>query len=447
MALQSLSFNQDYGCFACGTTSGFRVYNSDPFKETFCRGFGNGGIGIVEMLFRCNILAIVGGGDAPQYPPNKVMIWDDHQGKCIGELSFKTQASSAQVRAVRLRRDRIVVALEHKVLVYNFADLKLLHQIETLANSRGLVALSPSADAVVLACPGLHTGQVRVELYDRKQTRFISAHNTALAALALSADGKRLATCSDKGTLVRVWSTADGSKLQELRRGSQPATIHSIALSKYCEWLAVSSDKDTVHVWALSSAVATGREAPAAGQNGANNGGGGQGGALGGAYGASGGQQQGGGADAPAGAKNASLAVVSALKSYVPIPVPQYLSSEWSFAQFRVPPPSAAAAHLAAAQQQHPAGGIGLGLAAPQQGGAQHAQQQQQQQHQGRIIVGFSPAELHTLVVVTQAGTYHRVSFDPVKGGAMTQIELHTLVAAVGADADNGDLGGEAVLV
>ena len=56
--------------------------------------------------------------------------------------------------------------------------------------------------------------QVRVELYDRKQTRFISAHNAALAALALSADGKRLATASDKGTLVRVWSTADGSKLQ-----------------------------------------------------------------------------------------------------------------------------------------------------------------------------------------------------------------------------------------
>jgi hypothetical protein len=61
---------------------------------------------------------------------------------------------------VRLRRDRIVVALEHKVLSYNFADLKLLHQIETLGNSRGLLALSSAADATVLACPGLHTGQV-----------------------------------------------------------------------------------------------------------------------------------------------------------------------------------------------------------------------------------------------------------------------------------------------
>ena len=61
---------------------------------------------------------------------------------------------------MRLRRDKIVVALEPKVLVYNFADLRLLDSIETLSNPSGLLALSPVSDQTVLACPGIKSGQV-----------------------------------------------------------------------------------------------------------------------------------------------------------------------------------------------------------------------------------------------------------------------------------------------
>lgn len=107
-----MGFNQDQGCFTVGTSHGFRIFNTHPFKDTFHRGINhnlynsifiefNGGISIVEMLYRTNIIALVGGGDQPKFPPNKVMLWDDSQMKCIGELNFKSL-----VKGVKLRKDK-----------------------------------------------------------------------------------------------------------------------------------------------------------------------------------------------------------------------------------------------------------------------------------------------------------------------------------------------------
>ena len=111
------------------------------------------------MLFRCNILALVGGVENPRYPPYKVMIWDDHQNRCIGELKFRNN-----VKAVKLRRDRVVVVLERKIYVYNFADLKLVDHIDTIMNPLGLCALCPNSNNMVLACPGPERGTVHLEV-------------------------------------------------------------------------------------------------------------------------------------------------------------------------------------------------------------------------------------------------------------------------------------------
>lgn len=85
------------------------------------------------------------------------MLWDDHRVKCIGEMSFRTE-----VKAVKLKADRIVVVLESKIFVYNFSDLKLLEHIETCPNPLGLCSMNTEGDDTILACPDKDVGYVQV---------------------------------------------------------------------------------------------------------------------------------------------------------------------------------------------------------------------------------------------------------------------------------------------
>jgi WD repeat-containing protein 45 len=84
------------------------------------------GLSIAQMVFRSSLHCLVGGGPSPRFPPNKVMIWEDEQARPVGEIIQKTQ-----IRAVRIRKDRIAVATEMKTLVYDFSDLRLIFEADT----------------------------------------------------------------------------------------------------------------------------------------------------------------------------------------------------------------------------------------------------------------------------------------------------------------------------
>jgi len=241
------NFNQDQSCFAIGTQSGFKIFQTNPFKESFFRDLG-GGIVIVEMLFKCNILALVGGGQNPKFPTNKVIIWDDHQIKIIGELSFRTD-----IKAVKLKSDKVVVVLENKIYVYNFSDLKLLDHIDTSKNPKGLFSLSSDANTTVLASLGKEVGYVSIHSYDTKKTFSVQAHQSPLGCLELNCLGTRLATASEKGTLVRIIDAECGTLLHELRRGSDYSQIYSINFHPNSNWICCSGDSNTVHIFSLQN--------------------------------------------------------------------------------------------------------------------------------------------------------------------------------------------------
>lgn len=211
----------------------------------------------------------------------------------------------SEVKAVRLRRDKVVVVLATKIFVYRFSDLKLLDQITTLANPKGLVALCPDASNCVLACPGLSKGSIRIELYDLSKATLIKAHDAELAQFALNADGSKIASASEKGTLIRVWDCHTGEPLRELRRGVDRAEIYCLTFNPASTYLACSSDKGTVHIFSLSESNPQHGSGSAA-------------------------QEQAAGE----GASNA-VSGLSFMRGLVPGLVPKYFGSEWSCAQVR----------------------------------------------------------------------------------------------------------------
>lgn len=80
----------------------------------------------------------------------------------------------------------------------------------------------------------------------------IPAHDSPLAALAFSPTGLRIATASEKGTVIRVFSVTDGAKLYEFRRGvKRCVSISSLAFSMCSQFLCCSSNTETVHVFKL----------------------------------------------------------------------------------------------------------------------------------------------------------------------------------------------------
>ena len=241
-----VNFNQDGSCFAVGTQSGFRIINSIPFKNNFCRDM-NGGIGIIEMLNRSNIVALIGGGKSPRYASNKLVLWDDHKAKEISEMRFMSH-----VKNVKMKRDRIFVVTEDKIYVFNFNTLELLDSLETKNNNKGIISISIKGNTIVAYPDKNEIGSVKVKDYDKQNEITIKAHKGPINCLQLNKDGTILATASDKGTLIRLFDTSTGEPIQELRRGSENADIFSIAFDDSNKFLAVSSDRKTVHIFIIN---------------------------------------------------------------------------------------------------------------------------------------------------------------------------------------------------
>jgi len=218
------------------------------------------------MLFSTSLVALV-------LSPRRLQIMNTKRQSTICELTFPTS-----VLAIRLNRKRLVVVLEDQIYLYDISNMKLLATIEISPTAQAICALSPSSENCYLAYPlpqkapsspyaqpsHVPPGGTRIPatsgdvmIYDttkRETINVITAHKSPLSNITINSTGTVLATASDKGTIIRVFSLPNGDKLYQFRRGSMPARIYSMCFNTTSSLLCVSSATDTVHVFKLGGA-------------------------------------------------------------------------------------------------------------------------------------------------------------------------------------------------
>ncbi|BFZ03446.1 hypothetical protein BsWGS_06485 [Bradybaena similaris] len=242
-----VSFNQDSSSLQIGSKTGFKLYplNSVDTLDFTHENNDRPNIYLVERLFASSLVALVSSDH-----PRKLDVCHFKKGSEICNYSY-----SNAILAVKLNRMRLVVCLEESLYIHNIRDMKVLHTIrETPKNPKGICALSPHNDCAYLAYPGsVQAGEVQI--FDTMTLRAvinISAHDNPLAAVAFNSQGTQLATASEKGTVIRVFSLPDGAKLFEFRRGlKRCADIQCLAFSIDSLFLCTCSNTETVHIFKL----------------------------------------------------------------------------------------------------------------------------------------------------------------------------------------------------
>jgi len=246
-SIATASYNQDFTHVIVATRSGYAVHSTEDGQRQRADDT-LGALRHVEMLFSSSLLCVVGEGDVQSMSPRRIKVLDARLRRVLGEIRC-----ASTVTRVRLNRARIVAREATRVTIHELGTLRALQTMETANDPLGLLALSAEAESSVLA----YADGCVVKAHDALNLCGlceVRPHRSALAAIALNADGTMLATASVRGTVIRVTALPSGTKCWSFRRGATSSQIQSLnfgATTFQPPLLCVSSDKGTAHVFAI----------------------------------------------------------------------------------------------------------------------------------------------------------------------------------------------------
>jgi len=241
--------------FVIGTDSGFYCFSTHPQFQLISHCDMRMPIEHVVVLNQDGFEAHKSGATVAYVRKACLILFDEKSQTKKQAVQF-----SKPILGLGLIDGFFLVQLEQELRVLDFQSLKKLATFRTFENSTYWAAYSKDNEATI-AYPAQKEGHIHlVKMKKRTEDDAdihdpidINAHKSAVRCLAINHDGSLFATSSQRGTVIRVYKTEDGKLVKEVRRGTKPVTMYSIAFSHDNKYMCCYSSSGTVHIFGLGT--------------------------------------------------------------------------------------------------------------------------------------------------------------------------------------------------
>ena len=161
---------------------------------------------------------------------------------------------SSNIKNIKIKRTKIFIIEENNIKVFTLGNYENIDSLKTFKNKNGIFGISLDSKLNIISYPSPDIGKIIIKDYNKKNednfiVNEISAHKNEIIALVMNYEGTLIASASERGTIIKIFRTKDGCNIQELRRGTEPAEIYSLAFDIKSKYIACSSNKGTIHIF------------------------------------------------------------------------------------------------------------------------------------------------------------------------------------------------------
>lgn len=253
MNILNLSFNNNISLLTCGIDSGFIIYKLYPIAKHIQTSTG-GGVGMVKILNKSNVLLLIGGGKKPFKKNNKLSIWDMKNKEYDLEIDMKEEIKNAYLLGNEDEDNisGIIIVLKNKISKFNQYAV-LINSKDTYDNDDGLCVFNNN----IIVTLGLKVGEIAIWDIDKDEYYTIQAHKKDISAIAINKMGTIIASSSKTGTNIHIYDVNTRVKINEFKRGTLGANIHSICFNNKSTRLACCGNTNTLHIFDLNNDMET----------------------------------------------------------------------------------------------------------------------------------------------------------------------------------------------